>query len=137
MVVPYESTELFNQKLVYLIRKLKFRSLELLRKGIFQIFQSEKKVFKENTCSKHWWFNYLKRNPPIKELWKGLPLPQAANKTVLRIALTEEMDFLTSTSDSIDGSESLTCIESSEINEQKEKSWINYDDWNPDNFITY
>jgi len=60
---------------------MKTRYFPGLRKRVTEIIEelyasNPDKKFKESNhkpCSKHWWFNYMKKNPDIKKLWEEKP----------------------------------------------------------------
>jgi len=74
-----EEKESFNQQLQEAIKNHGKRSYdEGFRKEIRSILQRFGKKVRQNSCSKHWFYDYLKKNNKVRKTWEtivGQPLP--------------------------------------------------------------
>ena len=56
------------------LKEFTFRNLKLLKPKLYKIFKLIDKPIKDkHTCSKHWWYDFLKSNPEVKSIWEALP----------------------------------------------------------------
>jgi len=117
-VIPNELKEAFKEGLVVILQNLPYRNLEMLRERMFELLERllEGKLFDKNTCSKHWWFNYQRRNPEIAKLWKGLLLERTVKKGTIKASKkkTEEESSANMTEVSSPVSSSEMYVESPE-----------------------
>ena len=81
--------------------KLKEKILKVLEEYYNSNPLNSGKPFNKNTCSKHWWFDFLKKNDDIRELWKSLPLKKAPPvlnnmglNTLIKDYLEQERKFM-------------------------------------------
>ena len=68
------------------------RTFSLLHEKVLKLVQeiekdneNEKTPEDKNVYSNHWWFDFLNKNPDIKELWRSLPLKQSLSKNKVPI----------------------------------------------------
>jgi len=82
LVIPVKYQPIFKQKLHEILDKLPFRSLPLLREKVLNVLKEIMQTddIPEKTCSKHWWFNYMKRNLETKEKWEKILLERTTVK---------------------------------------------------------
>ena len=89
VVITHHIQDIFREKVIQLLKNMKMRVFPDLRKKILKIVkeiyendksESRPKEINEKICSKHWWFNFIKKNPDIKTLWKKIPLARTAAK---------------------------------------------------------
>jgi len=82
LVIPVEVQFAFRERVHEILDQLPFRSLRLLREKILyalkELLQTED--IDPNTCSKHWWFNYMRKNIDIKEKWENILLERTTEK---------------------------------------------------------
>jgi len=69
------------------IKTLRNRSFHQIRLKITPIIkelnEKQGRSIPENMCSKHWWFEFIKRHEDIKELWEKLPIERSSTKSKL------------------------------------------------------
>jgi len=82
LVIPVKFQPIFKEKVREILDKLPFRSLPLLREKILNVLKEllETDDIDEKTCSKHWWFNYMKKNSDIKDKWEKILLERTTVK---------------------------------------------------------
>lgn len=74
LLVPNDKLEDFKILLLNALNSFPYRSLKLLRQSLYQIFnQIGKPLGDKNTCSKHWWYDFLKNNSNVRNAWESLP----------------------------------------------------------------
>jgi len=74
LLVPNEKLEEFKNFLKLKIKELPYRNLCLLKEKLFLGLELIGKPIKDkNACSKHWWYDFLDKNPDIKTLWEDIP----------------------------------------------------------------
>jgi len=74
LLVPSEKLEEFKMLLICALKSFAYRSLKQLRQALYHIFeQIGKPLNDKNTCSKHWWYDFLKANPEVRNVWESLP----------------------------------------------------------------
>ncbi len=78
LLVPHEKLDVFKHHLIQALQGMRFRSLKLLRPKLFDIFESiGRPVKNRTTCSKHWWYDFMRANLEVKEHWDALPKRQS------------------------------------------------------------
>jgi len=78
LLVPHEKLDVFKHHLIQALQDLGFRSLKLLRPKLFEIFELiGRPVKNRTTCSKHWWYDFMKANLEVKGHWDALPKRQS------------------------------------------------------------
>ena len=69
------------------IKTLRNRSFQQIRMKIIPIIkelnEQQGRSIQENMCSKHWWFEFIKRHEDIKEMWEKLPIERSSTKSKL------------------------------------------------------
>jgi len=69
------------------IKTLRNRSFHQIRLKITPIIkelnENQGRSIPENMCSKHWWFEFIKRHDDIKEMWEKLPIERSSTKSKL------------------------------------------------------
>jgi len=74
LLVPNEKLEDFKMLLLTALSGFAYRSLKLLRQSLNHIFHKiGKPLSDKNTCSKHWWYDFLKNNSDVRNAWESLP----------------------------------------------------------------
>ena len=76
------------ERLKNIIRNLGYRMFSRLRERVLVLLEelhnsdvaNQGKPFNRNTCSKHWWFDFIKRFTDLKQLWELLPLERSRKK---------------------------------------------------------
>lgn len=80
---------LFLERVTIILEQLPFRSFPMLKGELLMLLEefhnqdqdpNNPKPFNPKTCSKHWWFEFLQKNPVIKPLWDNLPLERSVKK---------------------------------------------------------
>jgi len=85
VVAPNQLPE-FLQRVTQILEEIPFRSFELLQKELLDVIkefserEENKKTFNEKTCSKHWWFNFIRAHEDIKDKWESIPLERSLKK---------------------------------------------------------
>lgn len=84
VVAPTQLPE-FLQRVTQILEDLPFRSFELLQEQLLEVVKEfsqrqNKKTFNEKTCSKHWWFNFIRAHEDIKDKWESIPLERSLKK---------------------------------------------------------
>ena len=90
-MVSNDITLAFRLKLIAVLEKLPFRSFDLLRQDALKILKELNEPLGQNTCSKNWWFGFLKKNPDIKKIWEDVPLERTLMKANKQAAKLERM----------------------------------------------
>ena len=82
LVVPYDQNDIFKEEIFKLFKELKTRNWKEFREKAFQIREKlfKEKPLKKNSGKKHWWHNFCKKNPEVKEIWKSLDLERVWKK---------------------------------------------------------
>jgi len=74
LLVPSEKLEEFKMLLISALQSFTYRSLKQLKHALAHIFiQIDKPLSDKNTCSKHWWYDFLKANSDVRNAWESLP----------------------------------------------------------------
>ncbi len=79
-MVSHDQSEEFKQEIIIILQGLLFRSFPLLQssaKEVLEKYQNKSSLVNEKesaVCSKHWWFDFLRKYPDVKEMWESLPL---------------------------------------------------------------
>jgi len=72
-LVPTEKLEEFKMLLISALKSFTYRSLKQLRHALYHIFNKiGKPLSDKNTCSKHWWYDFLKANADVRNAWESL-----------------------------------------------------------------
>ena len=76
--------EEFLERVNKILDEIPYRAFDLLRDELIQIVKEFNartgKSFTEKTCSKHWWFNFIRAHEEIKEKWEAIPLERSLKK---------------------------------------------------------
>lgn len=89
LLIAHDKLQIFRQRVINILQNMKARVFPELRNKILAILEefhyagkdpATVKEFNRNTCSKHWWFNFMRRNSDIKDLWEGIPLERMVTK---------------------------------------------------------
>jgi len=63
----------------------------MLKPKLYDIFRViDKPITDKNTCSKHWWYDFLKSNQDVKEIWEALP--KRSGRSSVKIEEDEESE---------------------------------------------
>ncbi len=79
--MPEDKLDKFKEELIPILQQLPWRSLKLLRPNNIQILKNLGQKNTKNICSKHWWFDFMKKNSDIKEIWDQIPLRENCRKS--------------------------------------------------------
>ncbi len=113
LLVPPEKLGDFKRLLISELQNFTFRSLKQLRNTLHQIFyRIGKPLSEKNTCSKHWWYDFLKHNTDVKDVWESLPKRAGAGPENDE----EESDIWNTTEFSFNNTSPFTKIDSLENN---------------------
>jgi len=113
LLVPPEKLNDFKRLLITELQNFAFRSLKQLRHTLHQVFHRvDKPLSDKNTCSKHWWYDFLKHNTDVKDVWESLPKRAGSGPENEE----EESDAWTATEANFNNTSPLTMINSLENN---------------------
>jgi len=102
LVIPVEVQFPFRERVHEILDQLPFRSLPLLREKILHVLKELLQIedIDPNTCSKHWWFNYMRKNTDIKEKWEKILLERTTEKGK-RLQAKHQQDIESTDADSL------------------------------------
>jgi len=82
-LVAHDQSEDFKQEIIIILQGLPFRSFPLLQASTLKVLEKYRQkddMLDENesaVCSKHWWFDFLRKYSDVKEMWESLPLEKS------------------------------------------------------------
>jgi hypothetical protein len=125
VVAPNQLKE-FLERVNKILDEIPCRSWDLLQAQLIQVVKefNEKigKEFTENTCSKHWWFNFIRSHEEIKDKWEAIPLERSLKKQQKKKqASSETLSDIISTPSIEESQISSPDVETEEINHQIEE----------------
>jgi len=83
LLIAHDKLGIFRERVIQILKSMPARVFLTLRNRILEVLEefhydsgdkNQIREFNRNTCSKHWWFNFMRRNQDIKELWESIPL---------------------------------------------------------------
>ena len=78
--MPEDKLDKFKKDLIPFLQQLPWRNLKLLGPNIIQILENLGQKNTQNICSKHWWFDFMKKNSDIKKIWDQIALRENCRK---------------------------------------------------------
>lgn len=89
LLIAHDKLGIFRERVIQILKSMPARVFLTLRNRILEVLEEfhydnkdskEIREFNRNTCSKHWWFNFMRRNQDIKDLWESIPLERMLHK---------------------------------------------------------
>ncbi len=89
LLIAHDKLGIFRDRVIQILKSMPARVFLTLRNRILEVLEefhydskdkNQIREFNRNTCSKHWWFNFMRRNQDIKDLWESIPLERMLHK---------------------------------------------------------
>lgn len=89
LLIAHDKLGMFRERVIQILKSMPARVFLTLRNRILEVLEefhydnkdrNQIREFNRNTCSKHWWFNFMRRNQDIKDLWESIPLERMLHK---------------------------------------------------------
>jgi len=89
LLIAHDKLGIFRERVIQILKSMPARVFLTLRNRILEVLEefhydngdkNQIREFNRNTCSKHWWFNFMRRNQDIKDLWESIPLERMLHK---------------------------------------------------------
>jgi hypothetical protein len=89
LLIAHDKLGTFRDRVIQILKSMPARVFLTLRNRILEVLEefhydskdrNQIREFNRNTCSKHWWFNFMRRNQDIKDLWESIPLERMLHK---------------------------------------------------------